>query len=285
MATVVVCDDDRVLRAAISSVCTDAGLEVVAETDSGADACEMVRRFAVDVLVLDLAFSDGSGEHTLAVLQAEASPVTVVVFTAYALDPAKLLRLGAREVVEKPDFARLGDVLLRIATSVEQSEGTPDDRRRASRDVEQAPKMWRSPAGVCSHHDLTHSLLRLEIGDAALAVTVAGLDALETDVGPLLVADCRLAVASSLRDELRVQDLLHEAPEVGGFLALLRGSDARAAGAVWSRLTASVRAQALPGEVKGAASRIDTMGPKDAVARAVGALQSAALGSPSFVSV
>jgi len=45
MPTAVVCDDDRTVRAAVSAVCVDAGLEVVAETDSGADAAEMVRRF------------------------------------------------------------------------------------------------------------------------------------------------------------------------------------------------------------------------------------------------
>jgi hypothetical protein len=125
----------------------------------------------------------------------------------------------------------------------------------------------------------------MEIGDAVLAVTVVGLEALETDVGPLLTADCRLAVAGVLRDELRVQDLLHEAPEALGFVALIRGGDARAAGAVWSRLTASVNRARLPGEIKGAASRVDNVGAKDAVARAVGALHGAALGGPSFVSV
>ena len=47
----------------------------------------------------------------------------------------------------------------------------------------------------------------METGDAVLAITIVGLEALETDVGPLLTADCRLAVAGVLRDELRVQDL------------------------------------------------------------------------------
>jgi hypothetical protein len=37
--------------------------------------------------------------------------------------------------------------------------------------------------------------------------------------------------------------------------------------------------------VKGAASRVDAMGANDAVARAIAALQSAAVGSPAFVSV
>jgi CheY-like chemotaxis protein len=284
VATVVVCDDDKVVRAAVSSACADAGLEVVAETDSGGDAAEMVRRFGVDVLVLDVALSDGSGERTLAALGDGDARAAVIVFTAYAPDPAKLRRLGAREVVEKPDLQLLADVLAAVGSAA-NAAGPQADRRSASRDVEQAPTLWRSPAGVFPYQDLAHSLLRMEAGDAVLAVTVVGLDALEKDVGPLLTADCRLAVAGVLRDELRVQDLLHEAPEVNGFVALIRGGDARAAGAVWSRLSAGVLAANLPGEIKGAASRVDAIGARDAIARAVGALHAAALGTPAFVSV
>jgi hypothetical protein len=114
---------------------------------------------------------------------------------------------------------------------------------------------------------------------------MVGLEALEKDVGALLTADCRLAVAGVIRDELRIQDLLHEVPEIQGFVALIRGGDARAAGAVWSRVTTGVNEASLPGEIKGAASRVDTIGPRDAIARAVGALHAAALGTPAFVSV
>jgi CheY-like chemotaxis protein len=284
LATVVVCDDDKVIRAAVSSACADAGLEVVAETDSGTDAAEMVRRFDVDVLVMDIALSDGSGEHALTTLDRDGSTAAVIVFTSYAPDPGKLRRMGAREVVAKPDLELLRDVLTAVGSTA-AGNGSQADRRAASRAVEQPPKLWRSPAGVSAHQDLMHSLLRMETGDAVLAITVVGLDALEADVGPLLTADCRLAVAGVLRDELRVQDLLHEAPEVQGFVALVRGGDARAAGAIWSRLTAGVNRASLPGEVKGAASRVDAIGPTDAVSRAVGALHAAALGSPAFVSV
>lgn len=131
MATAVVCDDDSIVRAAISVVCAEAGLEVVAETDRSVDAAEMVRRFGVDVLILELSLGDGSGEHLLAELQAEGTTTTVIVFTAFGNDPTKLLRLGAREVVEKPDFELLGAVLAGLG----------------------------SPAGVSSHHDLAHSML------------------------------------------------------------------------------------------------------------------------------
>lgn len=284
MATAVVCDDDPIARAAITVSCEEAGLEVVAETDSGGAAGEMIRRFGVDVLVLDLSLSDGSGERTVEHLGSEGTDVSIVVFTAYASDPWRLLRLGVREVIEKPDFERLQSVLAQMGSSIDSTEQT-DERRLASREVAAVAKMWRSPAGVSSYHDLAHSLLGLEVGDAVLAVTIVGLEALEADVGPLLTADCRLAVAATLREELRVQDLLHEAPEVDGFIALVRGGDARAAGAVWSRFTNALRGSSLPGEVKGSASRLDAMGAADAVARATGALQTAAVGGAAFLSV
>jgi CheY-like chemotaxis protein len=284
MPRVVVCDDDALVRATVSTLCEQAGLEVVAETDSGTDALEMVRRFGVDVLVLDLSLNDGSGERTLASLTAEKVEVEVIVFTAYATDPGNLLRLGAREVIEKPDFDRLEEVLTHLGAT-EEDAAPPEERRTASREVDAGPKIWRSPAGVSSHRDLARALEGLQEGDSIMAVTVVGLEGLEAEVGPLLTADCRLAVAASLRDQLRIQDLLHEAPEVDGFLALLRGGDSRAAGAVWARLISDVRGSSLPGEVKGTASRVDWKGAQDAVARAIGALQGAAIDTPPFVTV
>ena len=251
----------RWLAPPITVSCEEAGLEVVAETDSGADAVELIRRFGVDVLVLDLSLGDGSGERTVEALNEEGTGSSVVVFTAYASDPWRLLRLGVREVIEKPDFELLQDVL------------APDRHVASTPRCRPTSAAWRAATVVRGAADVavtgrrvartTTSPTRcssMEVGDAVLAITIVGLEALEADVGPLLTADCRLAVAGTLREELRVQDLLHEAPEVGGFVALLRGGDARAAGAVWSRLTAALRTSSLPGEVKGAASRVDAMG-------------------------
>jgi DNA-binding response OmpR family regulator len=283
MGKVVVCEDDPLVRASISTLCDEAGLEVVAETDSGGDAAEMVRRFGVDVLVVDLSLKDGSGERTIEEVKAGGSDTEIVVFTAYAADAANLLRLGAREVVEKPDFERLGAVLARIG-AVDRSQPAAE-RRIASRPVAEVPPMWRSPSGVSCHHDVIHSLRGLEAGDAVIAVTLVGLDGLPVEAGSMVLADCRLAVARALRQELRVQDLLHEAPEVDGFLAFLRGGDARAAGALWSRVTMALREAGAPGEVRGAATRVDASGAGDAVARTIAALQSAGVGSASFVSV
>ena len=286
MPTAVVCDDDPVLRAAISDLCSASGLEVVAETDSGGDAVTMVRRFGVDVLVLDLSLIDGSGGRALALLREEDLHPAIMVFTSYIADALGMISLGARDVVQKPDLDALGAALRKLSASLDGgTENRTDERRHASRPIEEASPMWRSPSGVSPPHDLVHSYLALEPGDAVLAVRVLGLDAVEADVGPILANDCRLAVARLLRIELRIQDLLHLAPDVDGFVALLRGGDARAAAAVWSRLTAVVRRDQLIGELHGVGSRVDSHGGADAVARSVGALHGIEVGGPSFLSV
>ena len=239
MATVVVCDDDGLLRRTVSDLCEAAGLQVVAETDRGIDALELVRRFKVDILVLDLSLGDGSsGEHTLEQLQEVEPPPIVVVFTAYASNAANLIRLGAREVIEKPDLVRLAEVLGRLAITTAGDTGGGEERRRTSRAVAPAADRWRSPSGIGSSSDLRHTLQDVVEGDALIVVSVRGLDELEAAVGPVLTADCRLAVGRLLRTTLRIQDLVHEQPDVDGFVGVLRGGDARAADAVWNRLIA-----------------------------------------------
>ena len=284
MATAVVCDDDEGLRAVISALCEEQGIEVVAETDSAGDAAELVRRFDIDLLVLDLSLKESSGTATLHHLYDAGLHPTIVVFSAYANDAASLRALGATEVVEKPDLERLAEVLAEIVGGARGAAPT-DDRRTASRAVHDPPTLWRSPSGVSATQDLTHSTQTLEVGDAVLGVALVGLDALEGDVGPVLIADCRLAVGRDLRTTLRVQDLLHEAPDHAGFIALLRGGDARSADAVWARLTRSVRSAELPGQLRGVGARVDALGAADAVARVAGALQGVQANSAAFQSV
>lgn len=278
MATVVVCDDDAVLRESVSGLCEEAGLTVVAETDRGFDALELVRRFDVDILLLDLALPDGSGERALEALQGVQSSPIVVVFTAYAEDPDRLIRLGAREVIEKPDFARLQSVLALLAsTSDSRDPDGPgrDERRRTSRSVAEMPHAWRSPSGISSSHDLVQALKHTVPGDALLLIVTNGLDRLEEEAGPMLAADCRLGAARLLRDTLRIQDAVHEVPEVIGFVGVLRGGDASAAEAAWNRLIALVDASGSPGHLTGARTRVDDEGGPAALARAIAAIQTA----------
>lgn len=277
MLSVVVCDDDRVLRGTVSDLCTEAGLEVVAETDSGTDAVELVRRFGVDALVLDLSLPDGSGEQTLTALQELEPQPVVVIFTAYASDPARLIRLGAREVVEKPDFGRLTTVLEAVATQAAGNTAAAEagERRRTSRVVEPPPALWRSPSGISSTADLASSIRRTTEGDALLLVAVHGLDKLEADVGRNLAADCLLTCGRLLRDTLRVQDVVHESADETGFVAVLRGGDGRAAEAAWERLVPLVSELGVPVQLTAAHTRVDGRGAPDALNRVLTAGRSA----------
>jgi CheY-like chemotaxis protein len=291
MATVVVCDDDAVLRQSVSDLCEEAGLTVVAETDHGHDALELVRRFAVDILLLDLALPDGSGERALEALHAVDNSPVVIVFTAYAEDPDRLIRLGAREVIEKPDFARLQTVLSQLAASSAATASTGTDgsdgseRRRTSREVIAAPDIWRSPSGISSSRDLPQSLKLTVPGDALLLIVTHGLDRLEDDAGPMLTADCRLHAAGLLRATLRIQDLVHEVPEVTGFVGVLRGGDATAAEGVWSRLVTLVAESGAPGHLTGVRTRVDDQGGQAALARTVAAIRTAGSDAPVLLGV
>lgn len=279
MVTVVVCDDDAFLRQNVTQLCEEAGLTVVAETDRGSDAVELVRRFGVDVLLLDLALPDGSGERALEALRdADPHPV-VVVLTAYAEDPDRLARLGAREVIEKPDFARLESVLAHLAAAARSAGPAADghERRRTTRDVDAPPPLWRSPSGISSSHDLAETLRCTVAGDALLLVVTRGLDEIERDVGSMLATDCRLRAAALLRDTLRVQDVVHEVPSVGGFVAVLRGGDATAAEAAWTRLRAAVTAAGIPGHLCAAHTRVDERAGPAALARVMGVVANAAV--------
>jgi chemotaxis response regulator CheB len=79
-----VCDDDPLMVAVVSTVLRDAGFEVVAVATSAAELRDLLPRAVPDVLVLDQVLPDASGDHALA-LVAEAAPgCRVIVFTGSA---------------------------------------------------------------------------------------------------------------------------------------------------------------------------------------------------------
>lgn len=285
MATAVVCEDDAVMRRTLTGICEQLGIHVVAEVDSGADAVELTRRFGVDILLLDLALGDGiSGQTTLAALQDISPYPNVVVFTAYAPNPDELKRLGASEVVEKPHLDKLITVLERLADGSSVARSLPTapghERRRPLRSaVAPPPNLWRSPAGISSSADLAHSLAATVPGDAVVVVALTGLDLIDAAIGPLLAADNRLAVARSLRETLRAQDVVHDLEELDGLAAVLRGGEPSAAAAAVTRMLTLVSTTAMHGHLVGAHAAVTELGGKDALARAIAAVQAAPPGS------
>ncbi|MGQ0830425.1 MAG: response regulator [Microthrixaceae bacterium] len=275
MASVVICDDDRVTRGAVSALCEDLGIDVVAETDQWIGALELSRRFHVDILVLDLMLADGSAEQTLENLMLDESGPRVVVFSSYADDPERLIRLGATEVVQKPDFQALSVALGRIASGtaplLPAHERT--NRRLRSREPDPLPEVRRSSTGVAAATDLRVSLIRLIEGDSVLVVSVVD-DAPGVAPDPVVSVQARATVGELLARTVRAQDVVHESPEVDGHVALLRGGDERSGAATFRRLVDLANEAHVPGRLLAVDRRVDAMGGADAVARAIGALLS-----------
>lgn len=276
MNNVVICDDDRVTRGAITALCEDLGLHVVAETDQWGSALELIRRFDIDLVVLDLSLMDGSGEHVLEGLNGMTDAPSVVIFSAYAHDFRRLKQLGATDVVEKPDFERLASALELVAAARGADEAGEEliSRRISSRDASPLPELWRSPSGIASRKDLDDSLLHVIERDSVLVVALTGVEAMEAAIGPTLVADCLLAVGRALARTVRSQDVVHDAPQANGFVALLRGGNDQAAGAAWDRTVGLVEAAAVPGQLVGSLTVVGALGARDAVARTIGELLS-----------
>jgi DNA-binding NarL/FixJ family response regulator len=101
--TALLVDDHPVFRSGLAVLLNSAGLQVVAETSTGADAAELARQHRPDVVVMDLGLPDLHGVRaTEQVLQ--ACPTTaVLIVTMYDDDTAvaRALAAGARGYVLK----------------------------------------------------------------------------------------------------------------------------------------------------------------------------------------
>jgi len=227
MASVVICDDDRVTRGAVSALCEGLGMDVVAETDQWIGALELSRRFHVDILVLDLMLADGSAEQTLESLMDDETGPRVVIFSSYARDPERLLRLGATEVIQKPDFEALSATLEHLASGTAETRLPHErtNRRLRSREPDPLPEVRRATSGVAAAADLRVSLIRLIEGDSVLVVAVADDAPPGAHADPAESVRARATVGELLATTVRAQDIVHESPEIDGHVALLRGGD------------------------------------------------------------
>ncbi len=105
MKVLVVDDEADIRRIAQLALTRIGGLEVV-EARSGAEALEIARAAAPDVVLLDVMMPGMDGPETLQALRADATTaaIPVVFLTAKALETEqrRLLDLGAAGVLVKP---------------------------------------------------------------------------------------------------------------------------------------------------------------------------------------
>ena len=112
MYTVLVCDDDRDIRRALTIYLTDGGYHVL-EAENGRELLETVARDEVHLILLDIMMPELDGVSALALLR-ERSNIPVILLTAKSEDEDKItgLELGADDYVTKPFNAQ--EVLARV---------------------------------------------------------------------------------------------------------------------------------------------------------------------------
>jgi two-component system nitrate/nitrite response regulator NarL len=92
---VVIADDHRIFRDGLRGTLEDAGMSVVGEASDGAEALELARELAPDVLVLDLNMPGVSGLDALRQIAHRGPEVQTVVLTVSAEDRDVLEALAA----------------------------------------------------------------------------------------------------------------------------------------------------------------------------------------------
>jgi two-component system response regulator AtoC len=108
-ATVLIIDDDEMIRSFLCSILSDHGYEVLT-AGTGAEGKGVLRAKPVDVVLLDLKLPDGDGISILRRIKQEEPNVQVIVLTAFgAVETAvEAMKLGAYDYIDKPsDVSKL----------------------------------------------------------------------------------------------------------------------------------------------------------------------------------
>ena len=128
-----VVDDHPVVRVGVKQMLSSADIHVVAEAENGAEALGYVKKFQLDVVLLDIRMPEVDGLRCLAEIRKLKPQLPVLMFSAYALPTyiARAVALGAAGYLTK-EAKR--DELVASITEV-ASGGTAwsrDDLRRVS---------------------------------------------------------------------------------------------------------------------------------------------------------
>ncbi|QBR93888.1 response regulator [Nocardioides euryhalodurans] len=115
MTSVVIADDQELIRVGLRTMLESRGIDVVAEAGTGGEALDATRRHAPDVVLMDIRMPGMDGIAATAELVREGLPSRVLVLTTYDLDELvyRALRTGAAGFLLKTTPAE------RIAAGVE----------------------------------------------------------------------------------------------------------------------------------------------------------------------
>jgi two-component system chemotaxis response regulator CheY len=102
--TVLVCDDAVFMRTMISDILTQAGLEVVGEADSGAQAVEKYRQLKPDLVTMDIIMPEMGGIDAVRAITEFDPEARVLMCSAMGQQAlvAEAIQAGAKDFVVKP---------------------------------------------------------------------------------------------------------------------------------------------------------------------------------------
>lgn len=122
--TVLVADDDRSVRESVAEILESDGYRVVEATD-GEEALERLHSGEVDAVLLDIKMPRRDGLSVLDVMSPPPPPPSVVLVTAYDVEPEVKRRLGGRviRILRKPVPPML---LLDVVDDAMRAAGTAD---------------------------------------------------------------------------------------------------------------------------------------------------------------
>ncbi|MBI4409406.1 MAG: response regulator [Gemmatimonadetes bacterium] len=102
--TVLICDDAAFMRNVLADILRQAGLQVVAEAETGKEAVEKYRELKPNLVLMDIVLPEGSGLDAVRQIIGEFPDARILVCSAVGQQSmvAEAIRAGARDYVVKP---------------------------------------------------------------------------------------------------------------------------------------------------------------------------------------
>ena len=125
LKTILIVDDEPMLREAIADVLRDEGY-IALEGSDGREAVELFARERPDLVLMDVMMPILDGRQALALIRsAQSRPPTPIVMMSAAVGPAMLDASIAGYLAKPFDLDRLVDLVIELIGRPPQSDGRP----------------------------------------------------------------------------------------------------------------------------------------------------------------